>query len=227
MDDNIIAIAGAVAAGGLIGLEREWRGRDAGFRTHILVCLASALLMRAALLQGEWSFVLLPGQTIVLDPTRMAHGVLTGLGFLCAGVIVRTGFSVQGLTTAATLWITATIGCLYGVGLTGLAHAATAITVVILIILRLVSLKTPSRFDVDVTAAWSSGAPDVGREVEQALRRLDPRMRALRLERLNPEGLTRHTWRVRLWRRGDLGRFEEELDRISGLGAYLIEPRDE
>lgn len=227
MDDNIVAILGAVAAGGLIGLEREWRGRDAGFRTHILVCLASALLMRAAMLQGEWSFVLLPGQTIVLDPTRMAHGVLTGLGFLCAGVIVRTGFSVQGLTTAATLWITATIGCLYGVGLTGLGHAATAITVVILIILRLVSLKLPSRFDVDITAAWPSRSPDIAHEVEDALRRLDPHVRALKIERLQSENLTRRTWRVRLWRRRDLGMFEDELDRIAGLAAYVVEPRDE
>ena len=110
-------ILGAVVAGGTIGLEREWRGRAAGFRTHILVSLASALLMLAAMRQADWAFRALPDENIVTDPTRMAHGVLTGIGFLCAGVIFRTGFSIHGLTTAASLWITSAIGILFGAGL--------------------------------------------------------------------------------------------------------------
>ena len=85
-------ILGAIVAGGLIGFEREWRGRPAGFRTHILVSLASMLLMYASVTQGDWRFTVLPGQEIIADPARMAHGVLTGIGFLCAGVIFRTGF---------------------------------------------------------------------------------------------------------------------------------------
>lgn len=87
----LVPIAGAVVAGGIIGLEREWRGRAAGFRTHILVCLASALLMQAGMSQGAWAFEALPNENIVTDPTRMAHGVLTGVGFLCAGVIFGPG----------------------------------------------------------------------------------------------------------------------------------------
>src|SRR5690606_1695644 len=110
LPDFAMPLVAAVVAGGLIGFEREWRGRAAGFRTHILVCLASCLLMEAAVSQGAWQFDVLPGTRIVSDPTRMAHGVLTGIGFLCAGVIFRAGFSIHGLTTAASLWITATIG---------------------------------------------------------------------------------------------------------------------
>ena len=91
-------LIGAVLAGGLIGFEREWRGRAAGLRTHLLVALASCLLMLAAMSQGQWAFEALPDENIVTDPTRMAHGVLTGIGFLCAGVIFRTGFSIHGLT---------------------------------------------------------------------------------------------------------------------------------
>ena len=70
-------ILGAIVAGGLIGFEREWRGRPAGFRTHILVSLASMLLMYASVTQGDWRFTVLPGQEIIADPARMAHGVLT------------------------------------------------------------------------------------------------------------------------------------------------------
>ena len=81
--DFILPLLAAVLAGGLIGFEREWRGRAAGFRTHILVCLASALLMEAAVSQAVWRFAALPGTEIVSDPTRMAPGVLTGIGFLC------------------------------------------------------------------------------------------------------------------------------------------------
>ena len=102
MADFLYPLLAAVVAGGLIGLEREWRGRAAGFRTHILVCLASALLMQASMQQADWHFELIAGQRIVADPARMAHGILTGIGFLCAGVIFRAGFSIHGLTTAAS-----------------------------------------------------------------------------------------------------------------------------
>ena len=96
-------ILGALIAGAMIGFEREYRGRPAGFRTHILVSLSSALLMLAAVHQAEWTFDLRDDVNLVMDPTRMAHGILTGIGFLCAGVIFRTGFSIHGLTTAASL----------------------------------------------------------------------------------------------------------------------------
>ena len=101
LPDFVVPLLAAVLAGGLIGFEREWRGRAAGLRTHILVCLASALLMEAAVSQGAWRFHALPGTEIVSDPTRMAHGVLTGIGFLCAGVIFRAGFSIHGQTRPA------------------------------------------------------------------------------------------------------------------------------
>ena len=105
---------GAVLAGGIIGIERSYHARPAGFRTHTLVCLASSLLMLVTLYQWKW----LPGvplDTVRTDPTRMAQGIMTGIGFLGAGVIFREGLSVRGLTTAASIWITAAIGILIGV----------------------------------------------------------------------------------------------------------------
>ena len=161
-------VVGAVAAGALIGLEREFRGRPAGFRTHILVCLASTILMLAAARQRQWDLLLIPGETVVTDPTRMAHGVLTGIGFLCAGVIFREKFSIHGLTTAASLWITSAIGILFGVGLVGLGAAATAVTLAVLAGLRLVDPLVPRRASADLIVRYRRDeAPD-----EAAVRRL-------------------------------------------------------
>jgi putative Mg2+ transporter-C (MgtC) family protein len=99
----------ALCAGGLVGLERSYHGRPAGFRTHALVCVASSLLMLLAVYQSSW----LPAanqETFRTDPTRMAQGIMTGIGFLGAGVIFKEGLSVRGLTTAASIWITSAIG---------------------------------------------------------------------------------------------------------------------
>ena len=105
----------ALGAGALIGLERSFHGRPAGFRTHTLVCVTSSLLMLVTLYQSEW----LPGvplEAVKMDPTRMAQGIMTGIGFLGAGVIYKEGASVRGLTTAASIWLTAAIGILFGIG---------------------------------------------------------------------------------------------------------------
>ena len=105
----------ALVLGGLIGMERTIHGRAAGFRTHALVCLASALLMMAAVYQGRWMSTNVIG-TITIDPTRTAQGIMTGIGFLGAGVIFKEGLTVRGLTTAASIWITAAIGIQVGIG---------------------------------------------------------------------------------------------------------------
>ena len=118
MGEEHMVIAGrllaAILAGGLIGLERSFRGRPAGFRTHTLVCLASAVLMLVP--DYEWQLAQLNAtDSIRMDPTRMAQGIMTGIGFLGAGVIFKEGITVRGLTTAASIWITAALGILIGI----------------------------------------------------------------------------------------------------------------
>lgn len=108
-------LLGALLMGALIGLERSVHGRPAGFRTHALVCLASAALMLISVYQDLWPTGLLP-ETVRTDPTRMAQGIMTGVGFIGAGVIFKEGPSIRGLTTAASIWLTATIGILVGIG---------------------------------------------------------------------------------------------------------------
>src|SRR4029077_3966818 len=103
-----IRIVAALTAGAFIGYERSYRGRPAGFRTHALVCMASSMLMLITVYEAHW--VQTVGESVRLDPTRMAQGIMTGIGFLGAGVIMQEGFSVRGLTTAASIWITAAIG---------------------------------------------------------------------------------------------------------------------
>lgn len=133
----------ALLAGGVIGLERAIHGREAGFRTHTLVCVSSSLLM--ILMAYQWQ--LIPAEfidTVRTDPTRMAQGIMTGIGFLGAGVIIKEGLTVRGLTTAASIWMTAAIGIVIGLGFYEAALFSTVITVVILSIFRWVESKIPS-----------------------------------------------------------------------------------
>lgn len=151
--DYLIPILAAIIAGGAIGFEREYRGRSAGVRTHILVCLTSTLLMLAAVYQLDW-MAGTSHEVIRIDPVRMAHGILTGIGFLCAGVIFREGLSVRGLTTAASLWITASLGMLYGISLHGLAIAGTVATLLVLAGLRLLGGRLPRTRHVDAVVRY-------------------------------------------------------------------------
>jgi len=133
----------ATIAGGAIGLERSYHGRPAGFRTHTLVCLASSILMLVAIYERYWFSDTL-ADSVKIDPTRMAQGIMTGIGFLGAGVIMREGLSVRGLTTAASIWITAAIGILAGVGFFTAVAIVTALTLGILTIFRWIESKVPN-----------------------------------------------------------------------------------
>jgi putative Mg2+ transporter-C (MgtC) family protein len=227
LPDFALPLFAAVLAGGLIGFEREWRGRAAGFRTHILVCLASALLMEAAVSQGAWRFTPLAGTEIVSDPTRMAHGVLTGIGFLCAGVIFRSGFSIHGLTTAASLWITSAIGLLLGAGLFLLAVTGTVLTMAILVVLRLVSLNLPQKAVVDAEIIWRRGDVEAESLVEAALEDLDRARRADRFELIEAGESVRRSFRLKLDGEPDLKALATRLRTVEGVTGYKLDPRDD
>src|SRR5215212_953182 len=138
-------IAAGLLVGGLIGLERSFHGRPAGFRTHALVCVASALLMLVTVYQSEW-MTAVPLDAIRTDPTRMAQGIMTGIGFLGAGVIFKEGLTVRGLTTAASIWITAAIGILVGIGFYFPAVLALAAALTVLALFRYIEARLPSEF---------------------------------------------------------------------------------
>lgn len=136
---EVIARAGAALLfGALIGLERSYHGRAAGVRTYALVSLGAALVVAAVdLLAAQ------PVQTA--DVSRVIQGIVTGIGFLGAGVIVKEGFSVRGLTTAASIWVTAGVGVLVGMGDYLPAGAAALLTLITLSVLRKVEDRLPSQ----------------------------------------------------------------------------------
>jgi putative Mg2+ transporter-C (MgtC) family protein len=140
-----LRLVAALAAGGIVGLERSYRGRAAGFRTHALVCVASCLLMLVTVFESYW-IGRIAAVRVVIDPTRMAQGIMTGIGFLGAGVIVKEGLTVRGLTTAASIWITAAIGILTGIGFYFAAGIGTVLTLGTLSVFRWIEGMMPAEF---------------------------------------------------------------------------------
>jgi putative Mg2+ transporter-C (MgtC) family protein len=141
--DLLLHLVAALLAGGAIGMERSYHGRPAGFRTHALVCTASSLLMLLTVYEAEW-FPQARTEAVRLDPTRMAQGIMTGIGFLGGGVIFKEGLTVRGLTTAASIWMTAAIGVLMGSGLYSAGAMATLITLGVLSAFRWLEQRVPT-----------------------------------------------------------------------------------
>ena len=134
----------AAGLGGAIGLERELRDHEAGFRTHLIVSLGACVFtLVSAYAWTDWTFSTASG--VVFDPTRIAAQIVTGIGFLGAGAIIVRGISVRGLTTAATLWVVAAIGMAAGTGYYAVAVGASALVLVSLGPLKLVSTRLVSR----------------------------------------------------------------------------------
>jgi putative Mg2+ transporter-C (MgtC) family protein len=167
-----LRLALAAALGAAIGLERELREREAGLRTHLLVSLGSALFTIVSA-YGFHAF-LASGQSVVrADPTRIAAQIVTGIGFLGAGAIIRQGLSVRGLTTAATLWVVAAIGLAAGAGYYSGAVIATVLVLLSLWPLRLVAYRIflryrPERERLLVDLAPGRSAAPVLAAVEEA-----------------------------------------------------------
>jgi putative Mg2+ transporter-C (MgtC) family protein len=134
----------AALLGGLIGLERELSDQPAGFRTHILVSLGAALFTLAGA-YGLEDFLEGEGITTRLDPTRVAAQVVTGVGFLGAGAIIHRGVNIRGLTTAASLWVTAAIGTAVGFGYWEGAVAVTVVSLAALYSLKYIERRALER----------------------------------------------------------------------------------
>ena len=140
MDPQLLVVVPELLAawvfGMAVGLERSINGRAAGFRTYALVGLASATVMAAARAPSFLPHMFAADAPAMLDPTRLLQGILTGVGFLGAGVIFKQGASIQGLTTAASIWATAAFGAMFGLGLWVTAVAAAVGVLLTLTVLR-------------------------------------------------------------------------------------------
>ena len=216
-----VRIVVALVAGALIGYERSYRGRPAGFRTHALVCMASSMLMLVTVYEAHW--VRSIGEAR-LDPTRMAQGIMTGIGFLGAGVIMQEGFSVRGLTTAASIWITAAIGILAGIGFYFPMALSVVLALGVLSAFRWIEARMPTQayYHFDVRFARSA-------EVSE------PHIRALVQDhgfslanfsyRLDRDGsVRRYSMTIASADRSAAGRLAVRLEKESSIQEFRIAP---
>jgi putative Mg2+ transporter-C (MgtC) family protein len=162
-----LRLALAAAASGLVGFNRGEHGRPAGLRTTMLVCLAAALAMVMMNLllptRGKAS-----DSYVVLDLMRLPLGILSGIGFIGAGAIVRRGDIVEGVTTAATMWYVTVMGLCFGVGEIALGLAALALAMFILWVLKWVERRIGSECRATLTIAFDAGS-SVARDAIAAL----------------------------------------------------------
>lgn len=139
--ETIMRLLLGTLLGGIIGFERQTHGRPAGFRTQLLVCVACVLLMIIS--ENYYNLSSMNSSYGRFDPTRIAAGAMTGIGFLGAGVILKTGLSIQGLTTAACIWIVAAIGLAVGAGQYVAGVSGFVITFFSLWFLRIIENRIP------------------------------------------------------------------------------------
>ena len=156
---NIIVflnLLGALLLGFLVGYERTYHGRAAGMRTYGLVCMASAALTVIAGYPEFWYGGHSTGVTTT-DPTRIIQGILTGIGFLGAGVIMREGFNISGLTTAASIWASSAIGIMVGVGFYATAMLLAILSATCMMWVNRLEVWLPSHPAVSITMRFSKG----------------------------------------------------------------------
>jgi putative Mg2+ transporter-C (MgtC) family protein len=178
----VLRVVLAAVLGGAIGAEREIREREAGLRTHLLVSVGAALFtLVSAYAWEDFSFSAQSGVTF--DPTRISAQIVTGIGFLGAGAIIRQGLSVRGLTTAATLWVVAAIGVAAGAGYYWAAVVTTLLVLLTLWPLRIVAYELFVRFrpeDSRLFVELASGG--AAAPVVEALEDIDVRIEGFRVD---------------------------------------------
>ncbi len=137
--DFVLRLLAAMGAGGLVGLEREWSNKSAGLKTNMLVAVGACIYVLVN--------VMISSQNGHSDPTRIIGQIVTGIGFLGGGVILHRGANVHGLTTAATIWCSAALGCVAGMGF----YLETAICTVAVLIVNLAFKKVDDWFEEEKT----------------------------------------------------------------------------
>jgi putative Mg2+ transporter-C (MgtC) family protein len=222
-DYEILArLMAALAAGAFIGYERSYHGRPAGFRTHALVCTASSLLMLVTVYESHWMGSV--AGRVQIDPTRMAQGIMTGIGFLGAGVIIREGFSVRGLTTAASIWITAAIGILAGIGFYFPLVVSVAMTLGVLSLFRWIEARMPSQAYYHFDVRFARAAPMSERQLRELVESLGFSIANFSY-RIEGEGrIRRHSMVIRSADRSAVGRLSVKLEGMDSVLEFRIAP---
>lgn len=139
----LVPLVYALVLGGAVGLERELNGRAAGLRTHVLVCLSATMVIALSRTAAAEGLAVGRGPRLVMDPNRMGAGIVTGIGFLGAATVMRSGDLLRGLTTAACIWFVAGLGIALGSHEYGLGVAATAFVLFVLVVMKSIERLLP------------------------------------------------------------------------------------
>jgi len=216
-------LAPALLAGALIGLERSYQGRPAGFRTHALACTASSLLMLLTVYQWEL-LAGAPMETVRVDPTRMAQGIMTGIGFLGAGVIVKEGLTVRGLTTAASIWMTASIGILIGIGFYFPAVIATLLTLGTLSLFRWIESIMPVQYYSRLEVRVRRHEPLAEDELRTLIKKHDFSVADLSYAQRDEGKVLEYTMTIRTSQRINVRRLIDKLAADARVVEYRLTP---
>jgi putative Mg2+ transporter-C (MgtC) family protein len=220
--DIVLRLLLSFAAGGIIGFERSSRRQVAGMRTHILIALGATALM----LLSMW----LPRQFGADDPGRIAAQVVSGIGFLGAGAIIRLGNNIRGLTTAASLWLIAAVGLALGAGMYLAAAVTEALSLVTLIFLDIFEKRLfPAERNKVLVLSYKTGDPDTARAL-QVLKSFGVRIQSMDVEHIVGKGKkSRRESRLRLFagipNKADIIRLAHSLEALEGVTGMEIEEK--
>ena len=215
-------LAAAWAAGAVIGLERSYHGRAAGFRTHCIVAIAAAAAIMAAYIPALQPD-LFHGYPSIDNAGRIAQGVMTGIGFLGAGVIFKEGVNIQGLTTAASVWATAGIGILFGVGAYVPGALLTAAVLATLIVLRWVELWMPAKVYVWSIFRFRADVAPTGDALKAMLAAHGASLGELSYARQQGGEILQYSGVIRSPKPATLHALAEHLRTLDGLVEYELD----
>jgi putative Mg2+ transporter-C (MgtC) family protein len=168
---SILNIFGAMLLGIVMGYERSFHGHAAGMRTYGVVCMASAALTVIGGYPGAWfGGVNAAHAPLVADPSRIIQGIVTGIGFLGAGVIMKEGFTIRGLSTAASIWATSVIGMIMGVGFYATATVTTILVLIVMGSFKKLELRLPHRRQIRVSLVYRRDSMRPAEEMPELLR---------------------------------------------------------
>jgi putative Mg2+ transporter-C (MgtC) family protein len=219
----LLHLLGALAVGVLIGYERSYHGRAAGIRTYALVCVASCVLTVVNAYPAHW-FGGLSTTPAFADPTRVIQGIMTGIGFLGAGVIMKEGLSIRGLSTAASIWMTAAIGVVIGIGFYGAAISAAVITVALMSGVRSIETALPHQTLMHLSLKFPNDRTPEAADIRELMERFGWEVSDWSFQ-LACEG-TRFEYELVLYAKSPCKpiKLVEALGRLDGLLEYRLSP---
>ncbi|WP_457322233.1 MgtC/SapB family protein [Roseateles sp. P5_E11] len=223
----LMHLIGAMVLGLLLGYERAYHGRAAGMRTYALVCMASCAVTILVGYPDQWFGGHMAGGSLpqFTDPTRVIQGVVTGIGFLCAGVIMREGMNISGLTTAASMWAASAIGIVLGMGFYFAAIALTLLCATLMMWGAKLESRLPSHPAIAVTLRGESGRRFTQAELAEFADGLGYRFApgSLSIEKQGDHEEWRFVCTAKQNFKGQtLCRFTDRLHELPGVAGYRV-----